>query len=127
MNILKTISIHISIKKGIFENINIGMDCFPEEIMLYVALFKVFHDAISWLYEEMLGMNPSIVEHEIKTYDNVKIVRQKLRLINPKKVDSIKNEVEKLLNVGSIYLFPLADWVSIAILVGKRKGTILGV
>ena len=61
VNILKTISIHISIKKGILENINIGMDCSLEEIMLYTALFKVFHDVFFWLCEEMLGINPSIV------------------------------------------------------------------
>jgi hypothetical protein len=30
----------------------------------------------AWSYEEMLGIDPSIVEHEIKTYLNAKPVRQ---------------------------------------------------
>jgi hypothetical protein len=47
--------------------------------------------------------------HEIKTYPGVKPVRQKLRLIHPKKTATIKEEVEKLLKSGFIYHVPLTD------------------
>ena len=45
----------------------------------------------------MLGIEPWIVDHEIKTYPNVKPVRQKLRVVNPRKAPVIKEEIEKLL------------------------------
>ena len=32
--------------------------------------------------------------------------------VNPKKAAAIKAEVEKLLNVGFLYLVPLTEWVS---------------
>ena len=73
-NISKTIPINISIKHDIVENINIGSNCSPKEITQYTSLFKEFHDVFAWPYEEMPSIDPSIVEHEIKTYPNVKPV-----------------------------------------------------
>jgi hypothetical protein len=60
----------------------------------------------------MPGINPHIVEHEIRTYLDAKPVRQRLRAVNPQKAPAIKVEVDKLLNVGFIYLVPLTKWVS---------------
>eukprot|EP00253_Pinus_taeda_P010869 PITA_10869 len=59
----------------------------------------------------MPGIDLSIVEHEIKMYPDVKLVRQRLRQVHPKKVVAIKAEIEKLLHVGFIYLVPLTDWL----------------
>jgi hypothetical protein len=55
----------------------------------------------------MLGIDPHIFKHEIRTYPDVKPIRQCLRVVNPRKAPDIKAEVEKLLNVGFIYLVPL--------------------
>jgi hypothetical protein len=52
----------------------ISVDCSPEEIQTYTDLFKEFQDVFAWSYEEMSGIDPSIVEHEIKTYLNAKLV-----------------------------------------------------
>ena len=92
--------------------------------MIYTKLFKEFWDVFAWSYEEMPRINPWIIKHEIKTYSDAKHVRQRLRAVNPRKVPAIKAKVEKLLNVGFIYLVPLTEWVSIPILVNKKKGTI---
>jgi len=62
----------------------------------------------------MLGINPRIFEHEIKKYENVILVWQKVQPINPCKVDTIKPEVEKLLKYILIYV----------VHVDKKQGTI---
>ena len=54
----------------------------------------------------MLGIDPSIVVHEIKTYPMAKPIRQKLRQVHPQKVVAIKAKIEKLLKVGFIYPYP---------------------
>jgi hypothetical protein len=72
----------------------------------------------------MLGIDPRIVKHEIKTYLYAKHVRQCLRVVNPRKAPTIKEEVEKFLNVGFVYLVPLTEWVFNLIPVNKNKGTI---
>ena len=123
-NIFATIPINISIKPDVVENIYIGASCSPEEIAIYTALFKEFCDIFAWSYEEMPGIDPSIVQHEIPTYPDAKLVRQKLRPVNPRKAAAVKAEVEELLKVGFIYLVALTEWVSNPVPVDKTQGTI---
>jgi hypothetical protein len=72
----------------------------------------------------MPGIDPRIVEHEIRNYPASKPIRQRLRVVNPRKAPTIKAEVDKLLNDGFIYPVPLIEWVSNPIPVNKNQGTI---
>jgi len=72
VNISKTILINISKNTSIIENALIREDCSLYEIQIYTNLFKEFHGIFSWTYEEILGIDPKTVKHEIKTYENVK-------------------------------------------------------
>ena len=72
----------------------------------------------------MPGIDPRIVEHEIKTYPNAKPVRQRLRAVNPRKAPTIKAEIEKLLKVGFIYPIPMMESVSNPFTVDKKQGSI---
>ena len=72
----------------------------------------------------MLGIDPSIVVHEIRTYPTAKPVRKKLRQVHPRKAVAIKAEIEKLLKEGFIYPIPLTEWVSNIVSVAKKQGTI---
>jgi hypothetical protein len=83
VSISPTVTIDISRTPGKVENVNIGADCSPEEILIYTELFKEFRDVFSWSYEEMPGIDPHIVEHEIITYPYSKPIRQCLRSVNP--------------------------------------------
>jgi hypothetical protein len=123
-NISTTITIDISIKEGVMENINLGAKCTPDEVVSYTTLFKEFCDVFTWSYEEMPSIDPSIVVHEIKAYPDAKPVRQKLRPVHPKKIVAIKVEVEKLLKFGFIYPVPLTEWVSNLVSFAKKQGTI---
>ena len=73
-NISPTIPINISRDPGRIENVYIGTECSHAEIQEYTELFKEFCDVFAWSYDEMLGIDPCIVEHEIKTYPNAKPV-----------------------------------------------------
>jgi hypothetical protein len=72
--ITKTIPINISRTLGIVENVFVGADCSPEEIQIHTDLFKEFCDIFAWSYVEIPGIDPKIVEHEIMTYLDAKIV-----------------------------------------------------
>ena len=82
-NFSSTIPVDISVKPRIIENIHIGASCTPDEISTYKSLSQEFHDIFSWYYEEMPGIDPNIVIHEIKTYPDAKPIRQRLRPIHP--------------------------------------------
>jgi hypothetical protein len=60
-NISSMVIIDISIKEGIVEHINLNANCSLKEVVSYTALFKEFHDVFTWRYEEMLGIDPSII------------------------------------------------------------------
>jgi hypothetical protein len=47
----------------------------PDEIVTYTSLFKEFRDIFAWSYEEMPGIDPAIVIHEIKTYPGAKPIQ----------------------------------------------------
>jgi hypothetical protein len=123
-NISPTIPLDISVNPGIVENIHIRASCSPNEIVTYTSLFKEFHDIFAWSYEEMPGIDPEIVIHEIKTYPNAKPVQQCLHPIHPRKAATIKLEVEKILKSRFIYLVALTDWVSNLVSIDKKQGTI---
>ena len=77
-NISTTAMIDISIKEGVVENINLGANCTPDEVVSYTTLFKEFRDVFAWSYKKRPGIDPSIVIHEIKTYPDVKSVRKNI-------------------------------------------------
>ena len=81
-------------KPGTLEHVHVGKNCSTEEFEAYRALFKEFQDVFSWSYEEMSGIDPSIVFHEIKNYTTTKPVRKKLRQVHPQKAAAIKVEIE---------------------------------
>jgi hypothetical protein len=72
--IAKMIPIVISRTLGVVENVFLRVDCSPKEIQIYKDLFNEFCDMFSWYYEEISGIDPRIVEHEIKTYPDAKSV-----------------------------------------------------
>ena len=72
----------------------------------------------------MLGIDPPIVVHEIRTYPTAKTVRKKLREVHPRKAAAIKAKVEKLLKDGFIYPVPLTEWVLNIVPVNRKQGTI---
>jgi hypothetical protein len=77
-NISPTVSLDISIKPRVMENVHIVASCFTDEVCTYKAPFQEFCDVFAWNYEEMPGIDPDIVVHEIKTYPDAKPVRQRL-------------------------------------------------
>ena len=108
-NIEEKISINISTKPNIIENIHVDKSCSPLELDNYYVLFYEFQNVFAWSYDEMPGIDSRIVEHEIKMYPDVKPVWQQLRPVHPKKATSIKVEVEKRLIAGFIFPIPLSD------------------
>jgi hypothetical protein len=74
VSISPTVSINISHTPAKIENTNIGANCSLEEILIYTNLFKEFRDVFAWSYEDIPGIDPRIVEHEIRTYPDAKPV-----------------------------------------------------
>jgi hypothetical protein len=119
-NISPTIKINISIKNCIVEQIIIGVACTSQEIDAYKALFQEYRDIFAWSYTEMLGLDPSIVEHHIDTWPDITPIRQKQRPLHPSKAVAIKAKIDKLHTARFIYPIAYTSWVSNPIPIDKK-------
>ena len=72
--ISQMIPINISGILGVMENVFVRADCTLEGIQIYTDLFKEFCDIFSWSCEEIPGIDPRIVKHEITTYPDAKSI-----------------------------------------------------
>jgi hypothetical protein len=83
--------------------VNLGVDCTTEEVDQYVALFKEYIDVFSCTYDDLKAYDKTIFQHIIPLREEEKLVKQKIRMMNPKLKPMVKIELEKLKKVGIIY------------------------
>ena len=70
----------------------------------------------------MQGIHPNTCIHHIYTDDKLKPVIQPQRRMNPMMKEIVKEELQKLLNVGFIYPISDSQWVSPLVVVPKKNG-----
>jgi hypothetical protein len=63
VTIAATIPINISRNPDVVENVFVGADGSPEEIQIYMDLFKEFRDVFAWSYEAIPTIDPQSVDH----------------------------------------------------------------
>jgi hypothetical protein len=117
----------ISLNLGTFESPNmlkLGAQCFDEEKEKFTELLREFEDVFAWSYEDIRGVYPSIIQHDIPIKGGIKPVRKKQILINPTLEDTIRKELEKLLKAGIISPVKYSEWVSNLFPVRKTTGQI---
>ena len=66
VNLYPTIPVNIFWIPGKIENVYIKVDYSPDEIKRYTKIFKELCGIFAWSYDEIPGIDPCIVEYEIK-------------------------------------------------------------
>ena len=61
-----------------------------------ITLLKRYSDVFAWTYDEMPGLDPSLVTHHLDTFPNSKPIKQHARKYHLDLEAKIKEEVEKL-------------------------------
>jgi hypothetical protein len=64
--------------------VNLGVDCTTEEVDQYVALFKEYIYLFTCTYDYFKSYDKMIFQHIIPLREEAKLVKQKIRLMNPK-------------------------------------------
>ena len=67
-----------------------------------MTLLKEYRDVFAWTYEEMPGLDPSLVVHRLSITPGVKPVKQGPRIFRPEVEVQVKEEIEKLLRASFI-------------------------
>jgi hypothetical protein len=86
-----------------------------------LVLLKEFADCFAWDYTEMPGLSRDIVEHTLPIKRGFRPFRQSVRNYNPKLLDKIKEEIERLLKVNFVRTCCYAEWVSNIVPMEKKK------
>ena len=87
-----------------------------------VELLREFPNCFAWEYHEMLGLDRSIVEHRLPTKPGFQPFAQHPKKIDVKIVDTVKEEIEKMIRAGFIRPCVYATWISSIVLVWKKSG-----
>ncbi|KAK0578135.1 hypothetical protein LWI29_005686 [Acer saccharum] len=84
-------------------------------------LLKEYKEIFAWSHEDMPGIERSVISHNLAVNEKCKPVVQKRRSFNPERSAAIKEEVSKLLAVGSIREVKYPKWVANVVLVKKKN------
>jgi hypothetical protein len=117
----------ISLNLGTSESQNmvkLGAQCSDEEKSKFTELLREFQDVFAWLYEDLHGFDPTLIQYVIPIKEWIKLVRQKQRPINPTLEATIRKELEKNLKFGIIFPVKYSEWVSNLVPVRKTNGQI---
>ena len=88
----------------------------------YMAVLKEFLDVFAWTPFDLTGIPSKLGEHRIDLIDGSMPIRQRQDRLNPKYSLMVKEEIDRLLEVGFIYPVHNSDWVSPIVVVPKKVG-----
>jgi hypothetical protein len=97
-----------SVPRPIFINQNLGADYKVE----LIGLPKEYIDCFAWNYTEMPGLSQELVVHRLPIKDGFKPYKQHPHRFNSTIYDRVKEEINRLLQVGFIQPCRYAEWVS---------------
>lgn len=69
----------------------------------------------------MKGVDPQFYQHRITLKDDAMPIRQQRYKMKPNYDAKVKEEIDKLLKVGFIYLVDKATWLSLIVIVPKKN------
>ena len=104
------------------KEIRIGSSLSPDERSRLIDLLRSYLDVFAWSYEDMSGLDSSIVQHHLPILPHARPVKQKLRRLHPQWSLQVKEEIQKQLSVGFMSVVEYVEWLDNVVLVPKKDG-----
>ena len=102
----------------------IAKDMTPNDKTEIVNLLRQYKDVFAWSYEDMRELDPQLYQHQIHLSKDTKPVAQRRYRMNLNYAAKVKEEIDKLLQVGFIQPVKKATWLSLIVVVPKKNGKI---
>ena len=100
--------------------IRIDSSLSPDERSGLIDLLWSYLDVFAWSYEDMPGLDPTIVQHHLPILPHARSVKQKLRRLHPRWSLQVKEEIQKQLSVGFLSVVEYPEWLANVVLVPKK-------
>ncbi|RVW96481.1 Retrovirus-related Pol polyprotein from transposon 17.6 [Vitis vinifera] len=104
--------------------LRIGLDLSSDERDSLIQLLRSYLDIFAWSYEDMPGLDPSIVQHRLPLLPHARPVKQKLRRLHPRWSLQVKEEIQKQLSVGFLSVVEYPEWLANVVPVPKKDGKV---
>jgi len=89
-----------------------------------LVLLRNYQDVFALSYQDMLGLNPDIVQHRLPLNPECSPVKQKLRRMKPEMSLKIKEEENKQFDAGFLVVARYPEWVANIVPVPKKDGKV---
>ncbi|PKI76951.1 hypothetical protein CRG98_002661 [Punica granatum] len=105
--------------------LKIGTALNPAQRARMIDFLKEYQEVFTWSYADMLGLDPSIVEHFLPLdIEKFPPKRQQLRRQRAGLLLRIKEEVVKQINAGFLEVCNYSEWVANIVPVEKKDGRV---
>ena len=104
--------------------IRIGSSLSHDERSRLIDLLRSYLDVFAWSYEDMPGLDPTIVQHHLPILPHARPVKQKLRRLHPRWSLQVKEEIQKQLSVGFLLVVEYPEWLDNVVPVPKKDGKV---
>ena len=95
----------------------------PELRDRLISFLTQQHDCFAWSHVDMIGIDPGIVVHRLQIDPSYPPVKQKRRKFAPERNRVINEEIQKLIDIGSIRKVQYPDWPANVVVVKKRMAS----
>ena len=104
--------------------IRIGSSLSPDEKSKLIDMLRSYLDVFSWSYEDMPGLDPTIVQHHLPILPHARPVKQNLRRLHPRWSLQVKEEIQKQLRVGFLSVVEYPEWLANVVPIPKKDGKV---
>ena len=87
-----------------------------------IAFLRSNLDIFAWQHSDMVGIDPNVICHRLNIDTTKRPVRKKRRAMDPERYVALKEEVDKLLEIGFIRESFYPNWLANLVLVKKPNG-----
>lgn len=99
--------------------LKIGSQLDEQQKETLIYFLKANLDVFAWKHSDVVGMSPTIMCHHLNVNPSYKSVRKKKRSMDATKYEALKEEVDRLLEIGFIWEAHYPKWLANRVLVKK--------
>ncbi|KAL5803314.1 hypothetical protein ACOSQ4_031619 [Xanthoceras sorbifolium] len=119
MEELDEVSIHPSFPD---HKVSIGSRL-PQNIRAKLVSFLMArHNSFAWSHADITGINPEVLVHRLQVGPDYPPVKQKRRKFSPERNKVINEEIQKLIDIGSVREVNYPDWLANVVILKKKSG-----
>ena len=104
--------------------IRIGFSLSPDERSKLIDMLRSYLNVCAWSYEDMPGLDPTIVQHHLPIFPHGRPVKQKLRRLHPRWSLQVKEEIKKQLRVDFLSMVEYPEWLANVVHVPRKDGKV---